>query len=79
MKWLIAILILAILLTSGCSIFCQPSYVLGVKGGESSYENFNGANITDENCKKWCYENEGVSSYKVENNTCYCDINNCNP
>ena len=83
MKWLVVVLILAVVLIAGCaqisSIACKPSYVFGVQGGVSSFDNFNAVNITDANCKKWCYENDGVSSYKVENNICYCDVNNCSP
>ncbi len=30
-------------------------------------------------CETSCYEKYRVTSFKIEDDVCYCDINNCNP
>jgi hypothetical protein len=77
MKWLIAVLILAIVLIAGCtqisSIACKPNWVMGLPSMKAYGDKANDL------CKSQCYAADKVTSYKIENDTCYCDINNCNP
>jgi len=58
---------------SGTS-FCKPKYI------------YNSIWIGDDQCKAICYGGFKVTSYKKANSTflngvesCFCDVNNCNP
>jgi len=75
---LFALLLIVVLLVSGCTqvgqvtkIFCEPDYVRPSTGSQMW-----GA-ITGEDCKSMCYRMYKSTSYKIEGNTCYCDVNDC--
>lgn len=69
--------LMAVVLVSACaqlsSVVCKPNWVM-------SAPNMNMyGNRSSDLCKSQCYGGAKVTSYKIENDTCYCDINNCNP
>lgn len=33
----------------------------------------------DDICKTNCYDKYKITSHKIENSVCYCDVSNCNP
>lgn len=75
---LFALLIIATLFVSGCTAvgnltktFCEPDYVR-----PSTSTQVVGA-LAGEDCKSMCYRMYKVTSYKVENRQCSCDINDC--
>jgi len=77
MKWLVAILILAIVLIAGCSqissIACKPNWII------QSYRINDLPGNPIEICKSECNISFQVTSVKIEDNICYCDAHNCNP
>jgi hypothetical protein len=74
MKWFIIILILAIVLIAGCTnVICKSDWVLA-----GSVWDISGWPIRNaEMCKSSCYSGFGTTSFKIENDNCYCDVNKC--
>jgi hypothetical protein len=94
MKFLIAILILALVLVAGCtqisSFACSPNWIKTIPISESVAKMY--GFTADEMCKTTCYNSYEVTSHSLgEPNSkggtiigngplsCYCDVNNCNP
>lgn len=60
--------------TESNTSICKPNWVLAHQGMLGFGEN------ADAYCKSFCYNGKLHStSYLIENDTCYCDSNNCNP
>jgi hypothetical protein len=77
--------IVAVLVVSGCASTddsdCKPNYVNLPDSyyPDSPYTGEMPASaIRDDICKSACYEFAKVTSFKIDDSGCVCDINNCN-